>query len=141
MHRWPGHLLKYGSCMRTSCLGCALTLLLAIGCCVPPIVEKAPKASIRIAPLEGTSWRYIDGRSKNPTDHKITFATNGQLLTTHPRDATPDNDEWVATTEGVVYMYNDRYATHVCTRITATTMTCLAHNVRNLRWSGRLERE
>ena len=56
--------------------------------------------------VQGSTWDYTD----DDATYQIEFAADGQLTTTHPNDATPDNDTWRQDRRKIHFEYNNGYS-------------------------------
>jgi hypothetical protein len=81
---------------KSSCL----LLLLAIIFC------SANQQSIIV--MENTKWLYTDANQS----YELDFISEGRLISHHPEDRTPINDEWKLKKDKLIFYYNDHYIKH-----------------------------
>ena len=100
-------------------------------------LEPTVERPVEQAGVENSTWIYRD----DDDTYTITFARLGRLESEHPRDTTPNNDEWMETPSGVVFYFNDRFSKYDCEYTSASlmTMSCAANNS-DTEWSATLER-
>ncbi len=88
--------------------------------------------------LEGSTWLLHVPELQDTPDHSVTFHAGGRMGTTHPRDTTPDNDEWERSDRGLRFWYNNRYAWYDGERTGACVITGEGGNTTGKQWTFRL---
>ena len=96
----------------------------ASSCPVPidqPTTFVAPEVSF---PLNGTVWRYED----EELSYTISFDSEGKLITTHPFDTTPANDNWKQESGKIIFSYNNHFSVYEGTLVNEGLIVGTAKN-------------
>lgn len=86
--------------------------------------------------LNETCWTYIDEEDT----YEICFDPSGRLVTTHPRDVTPNNDFWRQHGDIMEFEYNDEYAWYRGVIYGGDSIIGTAHNIVDKSWDFRMYR-
>jgi hypothetical protein len=93
-----------------------------------PILESSLPS---VYQLMGTVWRYED----DELAYIITFDEQGKLVTTHPFDVTPQNDNWEQENAKLIFSYNNSFSVYEGTIVSESLIIGTAHNgEHNWKW-------